>query len=112
MSSTPDSIENKSKAESLAGRASHQDGSTLHAENASTVSPAHEQLSEKPARRTARFPDTSDQTGSQKLEKKKTMDDPDVYIMDEEDCYDELGFSFPTWKKWTILTGELYLHRA
>jgi MFS family permease len=22
----------------------------------------------------------------------------------EEDCYDELGFSFPTWKKWTILT--------
>lgn len=22
----------------------------------------------------------------------------------EEDCYDELGYSFPTWKKWTILT--------
>jgi len=22
----------------------------------------------------------------------------------EEDCYDELGFSFPEWKKWTILT--------
>ena len=22
----------------------------------------------------------------------------------EDDCYDELGFSFPTWKKWTILT--------
>jgi hypothetical protein len=22
----------------------------------------------------------------------------------EEDCYEELGFSFPTWKKWTILT--------
>jgi len=22
----------------------------------------------------------------------------------EEDCYDELGFSFPTWKKWMILT--------
>lgn len=21
----------------------------------------------------------------------------------EEDCYDELGFSFPTWKKWSIL---------
>lgn len=21
----------------------------------------------------------------------------------EEDCYDQLGFSFPTWKKWTIL---------
>jgi hypothetical protein len=22
----------------------------------------------------------------------------------EEDCYSELGYSFPTWKKWTILT--------
>ncbi len=22
----------------------------------------------------------------------------------EDDCYDELGFGFPTWKKWTILT--------
>lgn len=22
----------------------------------------------------------------------------------EEDCYDELGYSFPSWKKWTILT--------
>ena len=22
----------------------------------------------------------------------------------EEDCYDELGFGFPTWKKWTILS--------
>lgn len=22
----------------------------------------------------------------------------------EDDCYDELGFSFPSWKKWTILS--------
>jgi hypothetical protein len=22
----------------------------------------------------------------------------------EDDCYDKLGFSFPTWRKWTILT--------
>jgi hypothetical protein len=22
----------------------------------------------------------------------------------EEDCWDELGFSYPTWKKWMILT--------
>lgn len=28
----------------------------------------------------------------------------DRYEMTEEDCYDELGFSFPTWKKWTILS--------
>lgn len=25
----------------------------------------------------------------------------------EEDCYDELGFSFPTWKKWSILVWVL-----
>lgn len=28
----------------------------------------------------------------------------DRYEITEEDCYDELGFSFPTWKKWSILT--------
>ncbi|KAI4108717.1 MAG: hypothetical protein L6R37_000881 [Teloschistes peruensis] len=31
--------------------------------------------------------------------------DPDEKIeLTEEDCYDELGFCFPTWKKWTILS--------
>lgn len=33
----------------------------------------------------------------------KTDSDNKVEIT-EEDCYDELGFSFPTWKKWMILT--------
>lgn len=28
----------------------------------------------------------------------------DKYEITEEDCYDELGFSFPAWKKWYILT--------
>jgi hypothetical protein len=28
----------------------------------------------------------------------------DRYELTEEDCYDELGFSFPTWKKWMILS--------
>ncbi|KAI8938341.1 hypothetical protein NX059_005992 [Plenodomus lindquistii] len=28
----------------------------------------------------------------------------DRYEITEEDCYSELGFSFPTWKKWTILS--------
>jgi hypothetical protein len=28
----------------------------------------------------------------------------DKYEITEDDCYDELGFSFPTWKKWYILT--------
>lgn len=25
-------------------------------------------------------------------------------LITEEECYDQLGYSFPTWKKWTILT--------
>ncbi|KAF2469515.1 MFS general substrate transporter [Lindgomyces ingoldianus] len=28
----------------------------------------------------------------------------DRYEITEEDCYDELGFSYPTWKKWMIIT--------
>ncbi|KAK5111522.1 hypothetical protein LTR62_004817 [Meristemomyces frigidus] len=28
----------------------------------------------------------------------------DKYEITEEDCYDELGYSFPAWKKWYILT--------
>ncbi|KAF2807393.1 putative MFS multidrug transporter [Mytilinidion resinicola] len=40
-------------------------------------------------------------TGQQHLEKVGTYDKIEIT---EEDCYDELGFSFPTWKKWTILT--------
>ena len=29
---------------------------------------------------------------------------PEKIELTEEDCYDELGFSFPTWRKWMILT--------
>ena len=35
------------------------------------------------------------------------LDRPGTYDkieITEDDCYDELGFSFPTWKKWTILS--------
>ena len=35
------------------------------------------------------------------LEKPGTYDKVEIT---EEDCYDELGFSFPSWKKWMILT--------
>lgn len=31
-------------------------------------------------------------------------DNDDRVEITEEDCYDELGFCFPTWKKWTILS--------
>ena len=38
-------------------------------------------------------------------EKSETFDDDyDKVEITEDDCYDELGFSFPSWKKWTILT--------
>ena len=33
----------------------------------------------------------------------RVLDDGRIEIT-EEDCYDELGFSFPVWKKWTILS--------
>lgn len=36
-------------------------------------------------------PSQLDSEGNEKIE------------IQEEDCYDELGFSFPTWKKWSIL---------
>lgn len=39
--------------------------------------------------------------GGANLEKLGTYD---KYEITEDDCYDELGYSFPTWKKWYILT--------
>lgn len=33
----------------------------------------------------------------------RVLDDGRIEIT-EEDCYEELGFCFPTWKKWTILS--------
>jgi MFS family permease len=39
--------------------------------------------------------------GGSNLEKLGTYD---KYEITEDDCYDELGYSFPKWKKWYILT--------
>lgn len=108
--SSRDSIEEKtSKEESLRGRNSRADHDTLHAENAGSGTSPPEDMSEKKIEkkksRRAHFPGLSDHDDA--LEPRKTMDDPDVYILDEEDCYEELGFCFPTWKKWTILTSML-----
>ena len=38
--------------------------------------------------------------------KEETVDPPEPGKIEltEEECYDELGFSFPTWRKWMILT--------
>lgn len=37
------------------------------------------------------------------IDQGRVLDDGRIEIT-EEDCYDELGFCFPTWKKWTILS--------
>lgn len=34
----------------------------------------------------------------------KELGTNDKYEITEEDCYNELGFKYPTWKKWYILT--------
>ncbi|KAL1305794.1 hypothetical protein AAFC00_003958 [Neodothiora populina] len=99
MSSTPDSLNEKSsKDEPLGGLTNAPAGGMVeHAEN-SAIPPV--KTTEK--RHRARFPSIS--TPGTKLEQKKTIDDPDVFILDEEDCYEELGFCYPNWKKWGILT--------
>lgn len=35
---------------------------------------------------------------------KQELGNDDKYEITEEDCYDELGFSWPSWKKWYVLT--------
>lgn len=35
---------------------------------------------------------------------KRDAIDADKVELTEDDCYEELGFCFPAWKKWTILT--------
>lgn len=35
---------------------------------------------------------------------KEKLGNDDKYEITEEDCYDELGFSWPSWKKWYVLT--------
>jgi len=41
---------------------------------------------------------------TRKKETGKDYDNGDKIILTEDDCYEELGFCFPTWKKWTILS--------
>jgi len=52
------------------------------------------------AQRHMRFP-THDLEQTREIEKTGTYDKKEIT---EEECYDELGFSFPTWKKWTVLS--------
>lgn len=45
--------------------------------------------------------ESRDPNSNNNLEKLGTYD---KYEITEDDCYDELGYSFPAWKKWYILT--------
>ena len=57
-----------------------------------------------------------DSSSDQHSETTKTAEDPNLFNnkeggrndgkieITEEDCYDELGYSYPNWKKWMILT--------
>jgi hypothetical protein len=38
------------------------------------------------------------------LSHEKGLPNDEKIEITEEECYDELGYSFPSWKKWTILT--------
>lgn len=42
--------------------------------------------------------------GNEKAPAFNNNDGDDRIELTEDDCYEELGFCFPTWKKWTILT--------
>lgn len=51
-----------------------------------------------------------DRQGSMAIEmgdhekKKMELGNDDKYEITEDDCADELGFAYPEWKKWTILS--------
>ena len=50
----------------------------------------------------ARFTDGATDTRIENVDVKHEQ--PSHEILQMEDCYEELGFGFPSWKKWTILT--------
>ncbi|PNH38346.1 hypothetical protein VD0004_g8480 [Verticillium dahliae] len=65
-------------------------------------------VSEKPDERNSHSTSDNDEAGAAgaggrngNLEKLGTND---KYEITEDDCYEELGYSFPNWKKWYILT--------
>ena len=45
-----------------------------------------------------------DHSPNGKGEKLEQLGTYDKYELTEEDCYQELGFCFPSWKKWYILS--------
>ena len=59
-------------------------------------------MSALPMEQTSGSDDSKTEQASQ--ESPRPLRDDGKVVLQETDCYDQLGFSFPTWKKWTILT--------
>lgn len=104
--SSPQDFSEKSSAEgSSADPHNHATAGGIMAE------PGTQQAGPAPKKRRAGvMPSTNQGTDAAQLEKAGTPDsgdDDDVIFLTEDDAYEELGFCFPTWKKWTILTGTI-----
>jgi MFS family permease len=67
----------------------------------SESSSATNDVSALPAEKTARHAHWNGTTETHQLEPSPTQDKQEIT---EEECYDQLGYAFPEWKKWTILT--------
>ena len=73
------------------GLTEKKDESQIHS-SASSTAPAEARLENAPVAHHAAFAE------------KRELDTTEKRELTEEDCYDELGYAFSTWKKWTILT--------
>ena len=86
-------------------KASQHSKHTTSADNSNAVTaaalPNEPAIEKQEAGRHARFPSGAG-VETAKFEEKG---DEEPIILTAEDCYEELGFCFPTWKKWTIVTG-------
>ncbi len=92
--------EDLERANELLRSASDHDNAPADAEKAAHTGAASSDSNDADAGAAATNGATANGNGTQ-LEKIGTYD---KYEITEDDCYEELGFSFPSWKKWYILT--------
>lgn len=84
------------------------EGSSTHKPEAENLEGIDHGAARRPRAQHAHFNEApSDQVPDPTLHRHDDSDDEsldDKIVLQEEDCYDELGFSFPTWRKWMILS--------
>lgn len=93
--------EDLERANELLRSASDRDNTAPDAEKAAGNGAASSDSNDAAAAAATTNGAAANGNGTQKLEKVGTYD---KYEITEDDCYEELGFSFPSWKKWYILT--------